>query len=196
MSFRFDRRLTGLVVAVAVIATLSACGKKRPPALASTPGGEGQGAAAEPLDRTAAQPVDEGPDVRAVEGEGAEGTDLAAGELGTVEGGPLADIRFEYDSAALTDEARAILEKHALWLQGRRDLKVTVEGHCDERGTVEYNLALGEQRARATRDYLVSLGVSADRLRVVSYGKERPLDPGAGEASWARNRRAHFAVSR
>jgi peptidoglycan-associated lipoprotein len=196
MPFRIDRRLTGLALALAVVATLSACGKKRPPALASTPGGEGAGAAAEPSDRTAAQPLDEGPDVRAVEGEGAEGTDLAGGELGTVEGGPLADIRFVYDSAELTEEARAILEKHALWLQGRRDLKVTVEGHCDERGTVEYNLALGEQRARATRDYLVSLGVSADRLRVASYGKERPLDPGAGEASWAKNRRAHFAVSR
>ena len=196
MPFRIDRRLTGLALALAVVATLSACGKKRTPALASTPGGEGAGAAAEPSDRTAAQPLDEGPDVRAVEGEGAEGTDLAGGELGTVEGGPLADIHFEYDSAALTEEARAILEKHALWLQGHRDLKVTVEGHCDERGTVEYNLALGEQRARATRDYLVSLGVSADRLRVASYGKERPLDPGAGAAAWAKNRRAHFAVSR
>lgn len=198
MPLRIDRRLTGLVLALAVVVTLSACGKKRPPVLATTPGGEGAGtgAAAEPLDRAGAQPLDEGPDVRAVEGEGASGTDLAAGALGTVEGGPLADIRFEYDSAALTEEARAILEKHALWLQDRRDLKVAVEGHCDERGTVEYNLALGEQRARAARDYLASLGVAADRLRAVSYGKERPLDPGSGEASWARNRRAHFAVSR
>ena len=71
-----------------------------------------------------------------------------------------------------------------------------MEGHCDERGTVDYNLALGEQRARAARDYLVGLGVAADRLRVVSYGKERPLDPGHDEAAWAKNRRAHFAVSR
>ena len=196
MPLRIDRRLTGLVLALAVVVTLSACGKKRPPVLASTPGGEGSGAATEPADRTAAQPLDEGPDVRAMEGEGASGTDLAGGALGTVEGGPLADIHFEYDSASLTEEARATLEKHALWLQSHRDLKVAVEGHCDERGTVEYNLALGEQRARAARDYLVSLGVAAERLRAVSFGKERPLDPGTGEAAWAKNRRAHFAVSR
>ena len=198
MPLRIDRRLTGLVLALAVVVTFSSCGKKRPPVLATTPGGEGSaaGAAAEPLDRAGAQPLDEGPDVRAMEGEGASGTDLAAGARGTVEGGPLADIHFELDSASLTEEARATLEKHALWLQSHRDLKVAVEGHCDERGTVEYNLALGEQRARAARDYLVSLGVAAERLRAVSFGKERPLDPGTGEAAWAKNRRAHFAVSR
>ena len=96
----------------------------------------------------------------------------------------------------LTDEARAILEKHALWLQNHRSAKVAIEGHCDERGTVDYNLALGEQRARAARDYLVSLGVAGDRLTTVSYGKERPLDPASNEAAWAKNRRAHFLVSR
>jgi peptidoglycan-associated lipoprotein len=108
---------------------------------------------------------------------------------------PLADVRFEYDRATLSDEARATLEKHALWLQGRRNAKVTVEGHCDERGTVEYNLALGEQRARAVHDYLVQLGVAAERMRTVSYGKERPLDPSNTAEAMARNRRAHFAVA-
>jgi len=196
MPFRFDRRLTGLAVTLAVLVALSACGgKKRPPVLATTPGGEA--APADAAERAPVQPLDEGPDVRAVEGEGTQGSDIEGGAFGTGEGSsPLADIRFEYDSAMLTDEARATLEKHALWLQGHRDSKVSVEGHCDERGTVDYNLALGEQRARATRDYLVGLGVAADRLRVVSYGKERPLDPGNDEAAWARNRRAHFAVSR
>ena len=196
MPFRIDRRLNGLVLALAVLLTLSACGKKRPPVLATTPGGERVGTATEPLDRTGTEPLDEGPDVRAMESEGAYGTDLATGAYGTGEGGPLEDIRYEYDSGSLTDAARATLEKHALWLQGHRDVKATVEGHCDERGTVEYNLALGEQRARAARDYLVSLGVAAERLRVVSFGKERPLDSGTGEASWSKNRRAHFAVSR
>jgi len=196
MPFRFDRRLTGLVLTLAVLALLPACGKKRAPALASTPGGSGSGAPTETTDRAPAQPLEEGPDVRAMQGEGAEGTDLTGSAFGSGEGGPLADIRFELDSSALSDEARATLEKHALWLQGHRDAKVSVEGHCDERGTVDYNLALGEQRARAARDYLVSLGVGADRLRVVSYGKERPLDPGNDEAAWARNRRDHFAVSR
>ena len=194
MPFRFDRRLTGLVVTLAVLVALTACGgKKRPPVLATTPGGEA--APAETAERAPVQPIDEGPDVRAVGGEGTRGADIESGALGTGEGGPLADIRFEYDSAALTDEARATLEKHALWLQGRRDARVTVEGHCDERGTVDYNLALGEQRARAARDYLVSLGVAAERLRVVSFGKERPLDPGHDEAAWARNRRARFALA-
>ncbi|HEY7514816.1 MAG TPA: OmpA family protein, partial [Vicinamibacteria bacterium] len=73
---------------------------------------------------------------------------------------------------------------------------VTVEGHCDERGTTDYNLALGDRRARATRDYLVSLGVGADRLEMVSYGKERPLDPSSNAAAWSKNRRAHFMVRR
>lgn len=197
MPFRFDRRLTGLVLTLAVLVALSACGgKKRPPVLATTPGGGAVAAPTETTERAPVQPLEEGPDVRAMEGEGAEGTDISGDAFGTGEGGPLADIRFDYDSAALGDEARATLEKHALWLQGHRDSKVSVEGHCDERGTVDYNLALGEQRARATRDYLVSLGVAADRLRVVSYGKERPLDTGNDEAAWARNRRARFAVSR
>jgi len=193
MPSRLDRRNTGFVLALALVAALAACGGKRPPVLATTPGGE----AAPPTTETApAQPLDEGPDVRPVGGdEGAAGVDIPGGALGAGEASPLADIRFEYDSAALTDEARATLEKHALWLQGRRGVRVTVEGHCDERGTVEYNLALGEQRARAARDYLVSLGVAADRIRVVSYGKERPLDPGTGEAAWAKNRRDHFAVT-
>jgi peptidoglycan-associated lipoprotein len=196
MTFRFDRRLTGLAVTLAVLVALAACGgKKRPPVLATTPGGET--APAEGAEQAPAQPVDEGPDVRAVGSEGAAGSDIEGGALGTgTEDSPLADIRFEYDSATLTDEARATLEKHALWLQGRRDVRVTVEGHCDERGTVDYNLALGEQRARAAREYLASLGVAADRLRAVSFGKERPLDPGHDDAAWAKNRRAHFAVSR
>jgi peptidoglycan-associated lipoprotein len=197
MPFRIDRRLTSLVFTFSVLVALGACGgKKRPPVLATTPGGASPAGPAETADRTPAPPLEEGPDVRALKGERAGGTDIAGGALGTGEGGPLADVHFDLDSAALGDEARATLEKHALWLQGHRDVKVTVEGHCDERGTVDYNLALGEQRARAAREYLVSLGVSAARLRVVSYGKERPLDPGNNEAAWARNRRAHFAVSR
>ena len=195
MPFRFDRRLTGLAVTLAVLVALSACGgKKRPPVLATTPGGEA--APADAAERTPVQPLDEGPDVRAVEGEGTEGSDIEGGALVAGESSPLADVRFDYDSATLTDEGRATLEKHALWLQGRRDVRVTVEGHCDERGTVDYNLALGEQRARAARDYLVSLGVAAERVRAVSFGKERPLEAGHDEGAWAKNRRAHFALSR
>jgi peptidoglycan-associated lipoprotein len=190
------RRAT--LVALALLAGLAAChGGKRPPALAGTTGGAGgTGAPAE----TPSQPterINEGPDVRAVGGEGATGSDIAGGAaVDSGEGWPLADIRFELDSSTITDAARATLDKHAQWLKGHREARVTVEGHCDERGTVEYNLALGDQRARAARDYLVSLGIAADRLKTVSYGKERPLDPASTEEAFARNRRAHFAVGR
>jgi peptidoglycan-associated lipoprotein len=144
-----------------------------------------------------AQPVDEGPDVVAMEGEYATGSDLPTDYEATYEeGSPLADVHFDYDSATLTEEARATLERHALWLQNHRDVRATIEGHCDKRGTTDYNLALGEQRARSVWDYLVGLGVAPDRLRTVSYGKERPLDPADTEEAYARNRRAHFAVSR
>jgi len=193
MPFRKLKRLpvAFLVLAVAVLAY--GCPGKRPPALATAAPGEEDDTRAGRSARAPVEPVPEGPDVRSIEGEGASGSDIPGGAY-TGEGGPLADVRFEYDSAALTDEARSVLEKHALWLQGQRDVRVIVEGHCDERGTVEYNLALGEQRARAVRDYLASLGVAGARLRVVSYGKERPLDPGSDEAAMARNRRAHFNV--
>ncbi len=192
MPLRLTARLPLVFIALALVVS---CGGKRRPALADAQPGQG---GAPPASDTAGsrghtQAVDEGRDVRAVQGEGATGSDIAGSSL-SGEGGPLADIHFELDSSTLNEEARGTLEKHALWLQGQRAAHVTIEGHCDERGTVEYNLALGEQRARATRDYLVSLGVAADRLKIVSFGKERPLATGADEASYAQNRRAHFAV--
>ena len=193
MPFRKLNRLPVAFLALALAVFAYGCPSKRPPALATAAPGEEGGATQARTTRPPSEPVQEGPDVRPIEGEGASGSDIPGGAYAG-EGGPLADIRFEYDSAALTDEARAVLEKHALWLQGQRDARVTIEGHCDERGTVEYNLALGEQRARAVRDYLSSLGVAGARLRVVSYGKERPLDPGNDDAARARNRRAHFNV--
>jgi peptidoglycan-associated lipoprotein len=127
---------------------------------------------------------------------GLSAEDLATSTFATDEKGPLADVFFDFDSASLTDAARATLEKHAAWLQTHREAYVLIEGHCDERGTVKYNLALGDKRAQTVRDYLVSLGVPAARLATVSLGKERPLDPGHDEAAWARNRRAHFALRR
>ena len=102
------------------------------------------------------------------------------------------DIYFPYDSAALTPEAQEILRKKAAWLQENTTAKVTIEGHCDERGTNEYNLALGEARAQSTKNYLMDLGVSASRIGTISYGEERPLDPTSSEEAWAKNRRAHF----
>ncbi len=108
---------------------------------------------------------------------------------------PLADVRFDYDSAVLLDSARPILDRTADWLRTYPKVTLLVEGHCDERGTVEYNLALGERRATAVYNYLVNLGVAASRLKTISYGKEFPLDPGHTEEAWARNRRAHFEIT-
>ena len=141
------------------------------------------------------QPVNEGPDIQQIGRDNPSGEDFSVTDA-SGENGPLEDVHFEYDAATLSDQARAVLEKHALWLQSHRQAKIMVEGHCDERGTVDYNLALGDKRARATRDYLVSLGVAGNRLKTVSLGKERPLDTGATEQAFARNRRAHFVVSR
>ena len=186
--------LPNAVALVCALAVAACAGNKRPPVLTTAPAESPGTEPATPPSAT--QPIDEGPDVRAVGEDYPKGADLSYGEAGSGEAGPLADVHFDLDSAALTDEAHRQLEQHALWLQNRRDVRVTLEGHCDERGTVEYNLALGEQRARAVRDYLVSLGVAADRLRTVSYGKERPLDPASNEAAWARNRRVHFTTTR
>jgi peptidoglycan-associated lipoprotein len=194
------RRLLTALSALAFLSVSFACpGPKRPPVLQGGDYGSSGTDTADPSAGapTPAQPIDEGPDVRAVENEGASASDLAVSAAGgDSEGGPLADVQFDLDSAQLSEPARATLEKHAAWLQSHRDVRVMVEGHCDERGTVEYNLALGEQRARAARDYLASLGVAAERLRIVSYGKERPLDVAATEEAYAKNRRAHFAVGR
>lgn len=102
---------------------------------------------------------------------------------------------FEYDESDVTGAAQQALNEDAAVLKQHPTWVVTIEGHCDERGTAEYNLALGERRAVAARAYLVSLGISADRLHTVSYGKEFPFDPGHDEAAWAKNRRAHFVIT-
>jgi peptidoglycan-associated lipoprotein len=181
--------LTQALGLLAMTLLVVGCGPKRPPAVATAPGGTGSSSRSS---ATGAQPVDEGPDVRPLENEGALGSDMLSDANG--EGGPLADIHFELDGVDLGDEARSTLDQHAQWIQAHPTAKVRVEGHCDERGTVEYNLALGDKRAQAARDYLLSRGAPASRLSVVSYGKERPLDPGHDEAAWARNRRDHFNV--
>jgi peptidoglycan-associated lipoprotein len=106
----------------------------------------------------------------------------------------LRDIHYEFDRYEITEEAKRTLEDLAQALKANRDFSVLIEGHADERGTAEYNLALGARRAQAAKDYLVSLGVEASRIDTISYGRERPLDPGHDELAWALNRRAHFVV--
>ena len=104
-------------------------------------------------------------------------------------------IFFAYDSAEITPESRQILQRQADWLKRYSNVSVTVEGHCDERGTREYNLALGERRAQAAKNVLVALGIPASRLQTISYGKERPAVPGSSEEAYAQNRRAVTTVN-
>ncbi len=104
------------------------------------------------------------------------------------------DIYFEFDQYLLSDTAKQAINKKAQWLKSYPLAKVQIEGHCDERGSAEYNLALGQKRADAAMQYLVSLGISANRVSTISFGKEKPLDPNHTEAAWAKNRRAHFVL--
>jgi peptidoglycan-associated lipoprotein len=106
------------------------------------------------------------------------------------DGTQLTPVYFAFDSAELSAEARQALVKDAAWLTANPQVKITVEGHCDERGSDEYNLALGEQRAQAVQAYLTTLGVGMDRIATISYGEEFPAVPGHDEAAWAMNRRA------
>jgi peptidoglycan-associated lipoprotein len=108
---------------------------------------------------------------------------------------PLKPVFFAYDSDTLDETAKRVLEANADVLRTYSTWIVTVEGHCDERGTAEYNLALGDRRAMSARNYLVSLGIPANRLRTVSYGKEFPFDTGNNETAWRANRRAHFMLT-
>ncbi len=108
---------------------------------------------------------------------------------------PLRPVFYDLDSAEVAGSAQQSLQENAQVLRKYPTWQITIEGHCDERGTAEYNLGLGERRAIAARDYLVSLGIGADRLRTVSYGKEFPFDPGHDDAAWGKNRRAHFVIT-
>jgi peptidoglycan-associated lipoprotein len=128
------------------------------------------------------------------EGVGGSLRDHQAGGVGGGDSGPLRDVTFDYDSSELREDARGTLRENAAWLQSHTGASVEVEGHCDERGTVEYNLALGAKRARTVRDYLAALGVADARLTTISYGEELPLCYEQNEGCWQRNRRAHFVV--
>ncbi len=130
---------------------------------------------------------------------GAEGGVQSTPQGGAVSGDVAAfekdDIFFDYDKASIRPDARKVLSEKAAFLNAHPQMKVRIEGNCDERGTSEYNLALGERRAKAAQDYLVFLGIKPDRISIISYGEEKPLDPGHNEAAWAKNRRDHFVVS-
>lgn len=106
----------------------------------------------------------------------------------------LKDVYFDFDRYDVRPQDAGILKENTALLMKYPNVKIQIEGHCDERGTIEYNLALGERRANSVKKHLQSLGVSTDRVSTISFGKERPLDPGHDEGAWAKNRRAHFVI--
>jgi peptidoglycan-associated lipoprotein len=182
---RVHVKLAALALVLTASAGLAACGKKTPPPPPAPP------PAAPPTPTPAPPPPAPEPPPQLNEYDRLKQMSLE--ELDRQ--GLLPEIRFDYDKADVREGDRAILERNAATLKKFDFLKVKVEGHCDERGTVEYNLALGERRAKAAYDYLVSLGVPASRLQLVSFGKEMPVCQESSEDCWQKNRRARFTVT-
>ena len=166
-------RYTLLVLLLSVALILTACAKKE-----TTPVVEEVAPAEE-----VAPPLEE------IEEDLEEAVDIEEAELLVLE-----DIFFDYDKFNIKDQYKAVLSQNAEALLGNQDVKLLVEGHCDDRGTNEYNLALGEKRAKAIIDFYVTYGVDASRLSMISYGEEKPFAMGNNEESWAKNRRAHMVV--
>jgi peptidoglycan-associated lipoprotein len=180
-------RQSVLFAAIGILAIgLVACGGNKPPAAQPT-------RAAAPATPPPAPPPSAPRDIAPQQDDYARLRGASAEEIDRM--GLLPDIHFDFDKADLREGDRQGLSKNAEVLKKFDFLKVTIEGHCDERGTVEYNLALGERRARAAYDYLISLGVPGERLKTVSYGKEVPVCQESSEACWARNRRDKFTVT-
>jgi peptidoglycan-associated lipoprotein len=179
---------TLLIVLVAL--TAAACGRNQPPVARPSP-------PAPPPSAVSAKPPEPPAPVREpVPAEPLTSDDVSSRSLDDLNrNSPLQPVFFAYDSAEVDDAGRAVLEGNAAVLKRYSSWVITIEGHCDERGTAEYNLALGERRAVAARMYLISLGLDANRLRTVSYGSEFPFDPAHEERAWSRNRRAHFVIT-
>lgn len=166
-------KLLSLALILGLVLLLSACSKK--PVMVAEP---------------APTPVVS--EVPAASAPTAPAADTSSATMTTLTGSQLETVYFEYDAHVLSPVARQTLERNAELLRKEAGLAVIVEGHCDERGSDEYNLALGELRATTVKGYLVTLGVAAERLKTLSYGEERPAVPGTEEAAWAKNRRAAF----
>jgi len=194
------RQASTFAVSVMVIVALAGCGPKKPantgpaaPAPEAFPGAQpARPPTADPNPiRTAPAPPSVPVDPPVVTSD-----PLDTAEIDKINAdSPLKPALFAYDSDELDEVARQVIAKNADVLKKYPTWIITIEGHCDERGTAEYNLALGERRAVSARTYLVSLGIPADRIKTVSYGKEFPFDPGHDESAWSKNRRAHFVVT-
>jgi len=170
------RLTTTLLMATALVAT-AACSKKHPETLPPAPG--------EPPAQTQQPATPQGP----------VGDAVIPGSAADFQRSVTSDtVHFALDESDVDDQARAILDTQVAWLNRYPNVRITLEGHCDERGTREYNLALGDRRANAAKNYLASRGVDASRITTISYGKERPIALGSDEDAWAQNRRAVTVV--
>ncbi len=165
----------GPVLLVVVALLLAGC-PKRPEVEEGKPGAMGAEKIAKPAEPMKEQPV----------------TPPAPPTVQT----PLKDVFFDFDKAVLREDAKKTLNENIQWLKANPAVRIVIEGHCDERGTNEYNLALGERRAKAVRDYLVAGGIDAKRISTISYGEERPFVLGHDESAWKFNRRAHFVATK
>lgn len=178
---RFNTKPAVTLAAIAIAAALSACASKPKPAPAG-PETSGPAAPEAPAYTPPPQQAERG-------GRPAPGSVqdfvINVGDR----------VYFDFDSYQVRADAQPILDQQSAWLQRYPAVKVRIEGNCDERGTREYNLALGARRASSVRDYLVAHGVAAGRIETISYGKERPIDGGSGEEAWAKNRNAHTAIT-
>lgn len=178
----------GLALACAVA---PGCSKKKPAPMVDQSGGTGLTEGSLEGDAGGAGGRGSG----GSQGSGSSMDQFRAGTLGAAaDQGPLKDVHFGYDSYELGDSARELLRINGDWLRDNPASRIEIEGHTDSRGTGEYNLALGAKRATAVRDYLASLGVAADRISTISYGKELPICKDEDDACWAQNRRAHFVI--
>ena len=200
-----------LCVAMLLLGALALAGCPKRPEVAQAPGSAvGPAAATAPMPaapgagpapaqaspQTAETPVTRPPapgetPVQAAPAQAAPAGAQAAGVPGP---SPLKDVFFDFDKANVRDDQKAALNDNVGWLKVNTGAKVLIEGHCDERGTAEYNLGLGERRAKAVKDYLIAAGIAADRVSTISYGKERPFVLGHDESAWKWNRRGHFTI--
>jgi peptidoglycan-associated lipoprotein len=182
-----------VIVCAVLCASAAACGKKNPPVVRPAPAPAPAANAAPSRPPAPPEPVSE-PTI--VPPEPVRDDAISSASLDDLnKNSPLKPVFFELDSSDLAAAGQKALDENAALLKRYSTWTVTIEGHCDERGTAEYNLALGERRAIAARAYLVSLGIAADRLRTVSYGKEFPFDPAHDESAYQKNRRAHFVIT-
>jgi peptidoglycan-associated lipoprotein len=182
-------RRHAVVFAVIALLAVGACAKKKPPVARPTPpppmSANRPGGPPEPIVETPPVPA-----------EPIASDTLSSSDIDSLNrNSPFQPVFFGYDQDTIDEPGQQALNSNAALMKKYPTWVITIEGHSDERGTAEYNLALGERRALAARNYLVSLGIPADRLRTISYGKEFPFEPGHEEGSWSKNRRAHFVVT-